>query len=210
MNIKIYRREDTDVTYKQIIDLLHSSFQERLAQGLRYSCSFMTEEQYIEKTKKGIVLVAIDEETKKLAGTTTLNLDTVSGVKRGYMEYVAIEDAYKHCGIGNLLVEEIKKLAVLEKCSYILSDTSTQAISAVRYHLKNGYKIVGLESFRSTNYWSYVFRMQMIPSKKWESDVYCKFRYFLSWLFMHITRDINGNDTTIGKIHKVIKRKCKN
>ena len=163
MNVKIYKREDANITYKQIIDLIHESFQERLDQGLRYSCSFMTEEQYKERVKNGIILVAIDNDSNKLAGTLALNKYLDNGEIHGYTEYIAVSNNYKHYGIGSLLMHEMRKVAKREGCFYILSDTSTKANSAVKYHVKNGFKIIGLESYRSTNYWSYVFRMQLKP-----------------------------------------------
>lgn len=207
--IKIYRREETCISYKQIVDLMHESFQERLEQGLRYSCSFMTEEQFIEKTKNSLIFVAIDEDNGKFVGTTTLTVHIGKKQIYGYMEYVAISSDYKHKGVGSLLLQRLKNTIELG-CSYILSDTSVKAESAVRYHLKNGFKIIGLESYRSTNYWSYVFRMQLSPSFIWNNPVFLKMHFGLSYAFMKMTRDVNGNDTLLGKIYKKVKKICKN
>jgi len=209
--IKTYKREEAGISYKQIVDLLHESFQERLAQGLRYSCSYMTEEQFIEKTKNGMIFVAIDDESGDLVGTSTLNIHSDGKQKYGYMEYVAIRSDYKHQGIGSLLLLLLRLKAAKDAgCSYVMSDTSVKAESAVHYHLKNGFKIIGLESYRSTNYWSYVFRMQLVPSALWENPIYRKLHYFFSYIFIKTTRDINGNDTTFGVFYKKMRRLCKN
>lgn len=210
MSIVIHKIEETNYTYQDVVSLLHEAFQERLNQGLRYSCSFITEEQYKEKTSNGIVYVAIDDESG-LCGTATLTIKIDDkNLKYGYNEYNGIRSDMKRKGIGTLLSLLIEREALKNGCQYLMSDTSTKAKSAIKYHLKNGFKIVGLESYRSTNYWSYVFRKQLVPSKKWDCTFYCKCQYLKSWIFMRLTRDINGNDTILGRLYKTIRKKCKN
>lgn len=212
MNIKVktINKEKPDISYKEIVDLIHESFQERLKQGLHYSCSYITERQFVEKTKNGIVFIAIDTGTNTLVGTSTLNIHVNKGIKYGYMEYVAIRSNNKHSGIGTQLICTLKEKAKKNECAYILSDTSTKATSAVRYHLKNGFKIIGLESYRSTNYWSYVFRMQIAPSRLWHNSLFLKFHYWNSYVFIKLTRNIDGTDTRLGFLYKRIKKLCKN
>lgn len=202
MAIEIRRLKETNYSYKDLVDLLHEAFQERLKQGLKYTCSSMTEEQFCQKTIDGIVYVAVDDESG-LCGTATLTIRTdKKGGRYGYNEYNGIRSDMKGKGIGTMLYREIERESRENGCEYLLSDTSTLATSAVKYHLKNGFKIIGLESYRSTNYWSYVFRRQLVPSKKWNNPIYCKLQYLKSWLFIRVTRDINGNDTRIGRLYK--------
>lgn len=202
MAIEIRRLKETNYSYKDLVDLLHEAFQERLKQGLKYTCSSMTEEQFCQKTIDGIVYVAVDDESG-LCGTATLTIRTdKKGGRYGYNEYNGIRSDMKGKGIGTMLYREIERESRENGCEYLLSDTSTLATSAVKYHLKNGFKIIGLESYRSTNYWSYVFRRQLVPSKKWNDPIYCKLQYLKSWLFIRVTRDINGNDTMIGRLYK--------
>ncbi len=207
--IIICTREEAGVSYQQIVNLMHESFQERLDQGLHYSCSFMTEDQFRQKTRNGIVFVAIDNITGTLVGTNTLNILNDDGKKYGYMEYVAVKSSYKHSGVGAQILHNLRRKALDANCSYILSDTSTKATSAVQYHLKNGFKIIGLESYRSTNYWSYVFRMQLVPSLIWNNSVFLKIHYWCSFVFIRLTRNIDGSDRWIGKLYKKL-IKCKN
>ena len=170
----------------------------------------MTEELFREKTSEGIVYVAIDNESR-LCGTATLTIKIDrKGAKYAYFEYLGIRNDMKRKGLATLLFIYIEREALKFGCQYIMSDTSTQAESAIKYHLKNGFKIVGLESYRSTNYWSYVFRKQLVSSKKWNTTLYYKWQYLKSWIFIRLTRDINGNDTILGRLYKTIKKKCKN
>ena len=207
MSVVIKRLQDSSYSYKDVVDLLHEAFLERLEQGLKYTCSTMTEEQFRSKTTNGIVYVAIDDETG-LCGTATLTIKTdKNGIKYGYYENNGIRSDMKGQGIGTMLCIFREKESRKNGCDYLLSDTSTKAKSAVKYHLRNGFKIIGLESYRSTNYWSYVFRRQLIPSKKWDNPLYCKWQYLKSWIFIRITRNINGKDTAVGRLYKRLKGK---
>lgn len=204
MSIVIRKLQETNYSYKDVVELLHEAFQERLDQGLNYTCSSISEEQFREKTAEGIVCVAVDEELG-LCGTATLTIRTdMNGVKYGYYEYNGIRSDMKGKGIGTMLCMYRERESREKGCEYLLSDTSTKAVSAVKYHLKNGFEIIGLESYRSTNYWSYVFRKQLVPSKKWDNSLYRRWQYLRSWIFIRITRDINGNDTWIGRLYKRI------
>ena len=99
MGIIAIKLEDTNYSYGDVVNLLHEAFQERLEQGLRYTCSYITEEQFRKKTEKGIVLVAIAEDSGALLGTMTLNLPDVKNEKYGYMEYVAVNNNVKAAGV---------------------------------------------------------------------------------------------------------------
>ena len=214
MSIVIRRLQDTSYSYKEVVDLLHEAFQERLEQGLKYTCSTMTEDEFRKDTATGFVYVAIDDESG-LCGTATLTIRTDSeGVKYGLCEYNGIRSDMKGKGIGTMLYMEREKEALKNGCEYLLSDTATQAKSAVKYHLKNGFKIIGLKSYSLTNYWSYIFRRQLVPSKKWDNPLYCKWQYLKSWMYIRLRYDINGNDTGIRKLYKKLKErrwvKCKN
>lgn len=207
MILVIKERESAGVSYQQVVDLLHESFRERLDAGLHYSASSLTVESLIERTKHGYIYVAFSDEGV-MVGVSVLNIKYHRNTKFGYFEYCAVKDGYKHCGIGTALLNYRKEVAISEGCEYILSDTSIKAESAIKYHLRNGFEIVGYESFRSTNYWSYVFRMQLLHPSVWDYGIYRKISYCLSFVFIRLTRTIDGRDTFAGKVYK--KLVCKN
>ena len=211
MNIEVLNKAESNISYRQIVELLHESFQERLRQGLHYSCSSITIEEYIEKTKNGVVYVAIDKDTEVLAGTCTLNIFNEKSIRYGYMEFVGVAGNYKHKGVGMALLQRLRYEAKeILGFQYILSDTSVDAVSAVSFHLKNGFRIIGLESYRSTNYWSYVFRLQLAPSILWHNSLFLKCHYWCSYAFMKVTRKIDGSDTWAGTLYKRTRHLCRN
>lgn len=207
MNISILPIERTKFSYKDVIELIHLSFQERLRQGLLFSCSSMTVDQYIEKVRLGNVLIAVDSELDIIVGTVTVTIKhDKNGVIYGYHEYLAVHPEVKNKGIASMLFKELLILVLSQKGKYILSDTACKATSSVNWHLKNGFKIFELESYRSTNYWSYVFIKYLDPSVS-KGDFALRIHYYISWLYIHLTRTVNGQDTIIGRFAKMFRSK---
>lgn len=206
MEVVIKRLEETNITYEQIVELLHESFEERLQQGLKFTCSYMSVDQFKKKTADGVVFVALEAMTNELLGTGTVHLrKNKSGVLYGYNEYAAISPKAKRCGIGSKLLKARENFVKSASGEYILSDTAVGAKSSIKYHKKNGFKIIGLTSFSSTNYYSYWFRKQLVPSKKWNSDLYCKYIFLKSYIVTKLCLKKNGSVTLFYSIYKKIK-----
>lgn len=203
MNIVIDRVENTAVSYKQILDLIHQSFVERIQQGLLFTCSTLTEEEFINKTKDGLVFVAMDKDTNDLIGTVTVHIrKNKRNITYGYHEYLAVSPIAKRNGVGTKLLAKVMAIVMDTNGEYIESDTAVLAESSVNWHLKNGFKIVGLQSFQTTNYYSYIFRKQLAPSWKWNNDIYLKMVYVCSLFRTKLLKKEDGHYTIIGIVLK--------
>ena len=209
-NLDIRLLAQTNITYQQIADLQHSAFQERLEQGLHFTSSSMTALQFEEKMKDGYVFVAIDTNTDTLLGTVTIHIGTDNkGIVYGYHEYLAVSPDAKHMGIGTKMADAWTKFLKEKGAAYVLSDTACKAASSVKWHLKNGFRIYELESYRSTNYWSYVF-IKYLDGSIQKSAFRMKLHYWKSWILIRVTRHKNGFDTRLGVLYKKAKGKCRN
>ena len=91
----------------------------------------------------------------------------------GLLEHLAVARNMQGQGLGTRLIREIIEIARAQGCDCVLSDTATRARSSIRAHRKAGFRIIGMESFSSTNYYSYLFRCQLKPGSPWESAWYC-------------------------------------
>jgi len=208
MEIKLLT--ETDIDYGQIADLQHAAFQERLEQGMHFTTSSMTPRQFEEKMKGGYVFVAVDDETGALLGTVTIHIGTDSkGYLYGYHEYLAVSPQAKHTGVATRLAQAWSEFLTGKGVKYVLSDTACPATSSVRWHLKNGFRIYESESYRSTDYWSYVF-IKYLDDSISKGPIRMKLHYWKSWLFIRITRHKNGSDTPIGVLYKKTRNRCKN
>lgn len=167
---------------RDVIELLHSSFQERKDIGLSFTCSSMTKDQFDLIMQNGITLVAYAKEDS-LCGTLSAHLFTDKDRNSyGYIEYLAVEPSQKRTGIGEKLFSEMERILLSKGVSYIMSDTAARAKSSVKWHRKRGFVIVGYHSYKSTNYYSFIFRKQYSSPSLWNSIVYRTVRFVLSYL----------------------------
>lgn len=209
--IEVNKLCETNVTYQQLTDLLHVAFEERLKQGLHFTCSNMTAKQFEEKMRDGVVFVAMEnDDNNALLGTVTIHVNKDNkGNIFGYHEYLAVNPKAKHSGVGTKLAQAWDTYLLEKNAKYVMSDTACGATSSVKWHLKNGFKIYELESYRSTNYWSYVF-IKYLDKHFSKNNLQIKLHYWWSWLFIRATRNVNGQDTALGKLYKRMRNKWKN
>ncbi len=181
MNIEIHQKGE-ETSWDKLAKLFQEAFQERLDQGLHFICSDFTPE-YLEQHSPGsTIFVAIDKDNGALAGAAFLKIKNDNGENWGYLSNMAISPSYKRCGIGSKLVAQRIAVAKANDCKYVLSDTAVGATSSVNWHFKNGFSKIKLLSWPNTNYYSYLFRKQLVPDSKWDNPLYCKWKYCLSAL----------------------------
>ena len=207
MDIKVSPLDESSYTYDDVIALMHASFEERLKQGLRFTCSAMTVSEFRKRTKNGIVFVAWNAENHELQGTATVTLcKNKKGVVYGYNEYLAISPSAKRHGIGTKLLDARIDCILKAGGKYVMSDTALGAESSINWHLKNGFKKVSLRSFGSTNYYSIIFRKQLAPSLLWNSIIYTSFRFWVTSIMIKSIYKKDGSMTCFGKLTKFIRR----
>lgn len=202
MNIEI-RQKGEETSWEALAELMHEAFQERLEQGLHFTCSYLTAEQLEKQCANSIVLLGIDaDDHDSLAGTVSIKMSPQEkNTLWAYHFNLAVRPKYKHCGVASLLFSKFQEIAKEHKCYHIISDTAVGAKSSVQWHLKNGFKIIALHSFCSTNYYSYIFRKQLKPHMLWSNSFYCRVRYYLMYCLCHLYRQENGNLTKLGELY---------
>lgn len=200
MNIDIHPKDD-NISWQELVDLFHESFQERLDQGLHFTCSYFTAEELERRGANNTVLVAIDQDNHQLVGTAFIEIMHDKKKKWGYLTNMAIRPDCKRYGIGSKLEQQRMAIAQANDCDYVISDTAVGATSSVKWHLKNGFKKVKMTSFDATNYYSYIFRKQLKPHPLWSSDWYCRMRLFLSSITCRLKFHKNGNYTALMKLY---------
>jgi GNAT superfamily N-acetyltransferase len=206
MEIEIKQLKDTNYTYEQLVNLLHDSFQERMDQGLLFTSCSMDVDTFKRRYSDGVIIVGYDEDSRDLLALFTFHLRT-KGRKRihkyGYLEQLAVSPKAKRTGIGTKMLDAILAIAQPMGASYMLSDTACKAESSVRWHYKNMFLLYQFESYRSTNYWSKVFKLYLPKgTNTLNRRISCRIHYWLSWVFIRLTRDIHGKDTSLGRLYK--------
>lgn len=197
MNLEIHPKDEL-TSWEELVVLFHESFQERLDQGLNFTCSFFTPEDLERRSEDCVVLVAIDKDCDdRLVGTVSF-----SKLSRSKAEHLnlAVIPSYKHAGVATQLLKALLDLAFKSGCNYIVSDTAEQAISSVKWHKKNGFYPFSLRSFGSTNYYSIIFRKQLKHHWLWSNPNCCAMHFALSSAINKLYRNSDGSLTKLGKI----------
>ena len=200
MTIEI-RQKDENTSWEELTDLFHEAFQERLDQGLHFTCSYFTPEELERQSANNIVLVAIDSSKNVLAGTVSIEIHQ-DDCKDAWADHynLAVKPAYKKNGIASRLFSRFQQIVESRGCRYIKSDTAVGAESSVRWHLKNGFIPIRLRSFPSTNYYSIVFRKQLKKHWFWSNETFCCIHFALSSALCPLYRHEDGSLTVIGKL----------
>lgn len=157
MNYKIVSTVYED-DYEPILKMIHESFDEYKTKGLHFTCCDYDRFDLESKVLNGKYFVAVDENRNPL-GITSISIKYSEDEKWAYENITAISPRYKGKGIGTALYKVRTEYLMETNCSYILSDTATDAVNSVLWHMKKcNCKKYGFQSFSNTNYYSYVFR----------------------------------------------------
>lgn len=65
---------ETTFQIKDVVNILHEVFADRASNGMNFWCATISEDEFIQDTKDGVIFVAIDEEKNRLVGTGTLKI----------------------------------------------------------------------------------------------------------------------------------------
>lgn len=154
MDIKVFHK-DNNTPYEEIVELIHESFKERIDAGLNFGCATYNADEYKAHTKDGHILVAYNEG--KVVGTVTLTAYSKFGIRYGQYEYLAVSSAVKRMGIGRELAKELKCLSKQLKLAFALSDTAQEATSSIKFHISQGFKVIGNRHYEGRAYDSVFF-----------------------------------------------------
>ncbi len=194
MSIEI-RIKGEETSWEELAQLYHEAFQERFDQGMNFICSSYTPKYLAEHFDDAIILVALDKDhNDALAGAAVLRIKHDDRGTCGYFTDIGIKPEYKRHGIGSKLLKQHVAEAKANGCSFVMSDTAVGAKSSVKWHLRNGFRIVELLSWSNTNYYSYNFRKQLVPDAKWNNPLYCKLHYCKSAVRCRMYKLANGED----------------
>ena len=178
-----------------ILEMIHQSFDEHLKNGLHFTCYDYSLKDLEEKVLSGFPLVAVANDGTIL-GITSFSLLENGGA---YENITAISPKSKGMGIGTALFQKRQQMMLGMGVKYVLSDTAVNAKSSVNWHVKKcGCHIVGLSSFPSTNYYSYIFRQDLVKRSFWVRKVIYPLQFISSSIMTKVCKKENGSFTWFG------------
>ena len=214
-NIVIETIEKTYESVATLYALRKSSFQQWTEMGLYTSVAHASIEQFQRYLADKAVFVAQDEATGELLGMHTLRLNKRKGRADG--ANLAVSPKAQHEGIASRMLEVEAQRLRKAGYRYIVENTAIPATWSVKWHLKNGYYIVGYSRSERNNYASYIFRKQIATDVRhhptdllWTrpiAPITAKIRYCLTWMATMICKDKSGKLNAIGRIAKDVRSK---
>ena len=213
--IVIKTNKEAEVSVKELYRLFKSAYQRWTELGIYTSAKDITLERFTQIISRMAVFVAQDEATGELLGMHTLKLNKRKGKANG--ANLAVSSKVQHEGIASRMLEAEAQRLRKAGYRYIVENTAIPAIWSVKWHLKNGYHIVGYSRSEKNNYASYIFRKQIAIDVRhhptdllWTKSVApitAKIRYCLTWLATNICKSKSGRLNAIGRIAKDVRSK---
>ena len=151
--------KEAEVSAEELYRLLRAAFQQWTDAGLYTSVAHATVEGFRQYLIDKAVFVALDETTGELLAMHTLRLNKRKGRARG--ANLAVNPKAKQEGIASRMLHEEAQRLRKAGYRYMMGTTGIPATWSVRWHLKNGYYIVGYSRREGRNYASYIFRKQI-------------------------------------------------
>ena len=195
---------------EELFELRRTAFQQWIEQGLYTSVVHTSLEQFKRYITDKMVFIAQDEATSELLGMHTLRLNKRKGRANG--ANLAVSPKAQHEGIASRMLEAEAQRLRKNGYRYIVENTAIPATWSVKWHLKNGYYIVGYSRSERNNYASYIFRKQIATDVRhhptdllWSKPVApitAKIRYCLTWMATMVCKDKAGKLNWLGRMAK--------
>ena len=204
------------VSAEELYELRKAAFQQWTEAGLYTSVEETPVEQFRQYLTTRAVFVAQDEATGELLAMHTLRLNKRKGRARG--ANLAVSPKAKHEGIASRMLQEEALRLRKAGYRYMMGTTGIPATWSVRWHLKNGYYIVGYSRSERNNYASYIFRKQIaIDVRHHPTDLLwtrpiapltAKMQYVMYYLATSICKTREGRLNRLGRWAKRVAKRC--
>ena len=213
--IIIKTNKEAEVSVEELYELRKFAFQCYADGGLYTAVQHIAIEQFQLQLKGKAVIVAQDAATSELLGMHTFRLNKQKGRAKG--EDLCVSPRAQHEGIASQMLDAEAQRLRKAGYRYMVGNTAIPATWSVKWHLKNGYHIVGYNRSEKRNYPIYVFRKQIATDVRhhptdllWTrpiAPITAKIRYCLTWLATNICKSKSGKLNAIGRIAKDVRSK---
>ena len=212
--IVVKTNREAGVPAEELYLLEKTAYKQWTEAGIYTPMKDATFEQFERSIKGKVIFVAQDAATGELLAMHTLRLNKKQGSAHG--ADLSVSPKAQHEGIASRMLEAEAQRLRKNGYRYMVGSTAIPATCSVRWHLKNGYYIVGYSRSEKQNYASYVFRKQIVVDVRhhttdllWTrplAPITAKLRYCLTWVATMICKDKAGRLNLIGRMAKDVRR----
>lgn len=197
-------RNKANISDEALYALSEASHKMWIEKGLDGPWLHVSWEEFRRQLQTSTVFVAVDGITGELLGMHCFYANKKQ--RRAFGFYLAVSPSAQREGIASRMLAYEAKRIRQAGFSYLKGITATNAEWSVRWHLKNGYRIIGYYHSPNDNFANYVFRKQLVPSILWDNGLYCRLRFLFAYTITHLTKDSRGQDNLIGRIARKVLR----
>ena len=158
---------------QDVLNLIRKAFASWKDTGLDTALLKMDTEQWHKKNEGRTTLVSFTDEGNLLGTITYSCLEIKAGLTGAYMAYLAVNPDAGRSGVATRLLNETIKRLTKEGVAFLESDTAIRARQSVRWHRKNGFRVVGIASFSTNNYHSLLFRRKLSADGPSDNRMLC-------------------------------------
>ena len=220
--IIIKTRKESGISDEALYALNKESHKMWAEQGLDAPWMHRSFEEFQQAIINVSMFVALDAETGELLGMHSFRTRRKEGWCYGFR--LAVAPSAQREGIASRMLAHEAEIIRQAGYRYLKGVTATTADWSVRWHLKNGYRIIGYYHSPNDNFANYVFRKQLVPVNLsspaairyillhpvyalHSSTAFCRLRYYLAYTITHLTKDSHGHDNLLGRVARKILRK---
>lgn len=212
--IIIHTLTKTDVPVEALYELFRQSFDQWRDNGITAPFINKSFEEFKEVVENANVFVALDAETKELLGMHCFLFRKKDGRAFGF--FLAVSPNAKHEGIASRMLAHEVTIFRKHGYRYMQGTTNAAATWSVRWHLKNGYRIIGYSRSINSNSPSYTFRKQFAydllhhPTDffwlPFIAPITSRLTYVFTFLATYICKNRNGELNVLGRFAKRLRR----
>ena len=226
--IIIKNRKETNVTDEALYALSLESFNAWTEQGLEAPWMHRSLIEFQRIIHSVTVFVALDTETGELLGMHCFRAYRRQGWCYGFL--LAVAAFARRESVASRMLDFARRESVASRMldyeaeyirkkgyHYIKEVTATTADWSIRWHLKNGFRIIGYYHSPNDNFANYVFRKQLMPISLsspagivfilrhpvyalHSSAAFCRLRFYLSYAAARLVKHADGRDNLIGSV----------
>lgn len=190
---------------EEVREPICTAFEQYVNQGLHVTCAFYTKEDVKNILQSDFYLIALTDTNEIVGFTSCYECD-----KHIYNGRVtAVSPNAQKMGVGMLLQQERKKRLENHNCRYLISSTSIFEKPSIKWHLnKRHCHIIGFYSYKDTNYYSYIFREDILEKSTF-FDIHVKYpiRFIKQFIKTMLFLKKNGSCTILGNLYSSIRNK---
>ncbi len=212
--IVIHTLKEKPVSLEALYELYKESFKQWEDHQIVTPAIGKTFEEFKGYIEKATVFVALDAASNELLGMHCFYFYRKKGYAMGF--FLVISPEVKQQGIASRMLEHEIVFFRKHGCRFLKGNTLAAATWSVRWHLKNGYRIVGYSRSINSNSPSYTFRKQFAYDLRHHptdflwlpcvAPVTSRLTYAITFLVTHLCKTRTGNLNTLGRLAKRLRR----